>query len=315
MVRTVKNHHEEDEEDDEEFSSRTPDGSSSQKGKLEVKSNDGKVSSHRSKHSETEQRRRIKINERFQTLRDLIPQNDQKRDRASFMLEVIQYIKFLQEKLQMYEGTNQGWSAEPSKLLPWGSTPGPVEGSVEHSQIIRNGSTHEDDIVNNPTLLPTTQSSVEPNLTAAALYRATHNSHMLVDEAIAFNMPLQPKLFENASVQPSPDAEHCPSQPQSFGWPGKQDTIESDVLSYGRNDQEEVKFNAEEIASSHAYTQRLLNIINQTLASVGVDPTLADVRVQLDISKKPISGATATTLSSGENYDHARKRLRTEGSM
>lgn len=79
---------------------------------------------------------------------------------------------------------------------------------------------------------------------------------MAVDEAIAFNMPLQPKLFENASVQPSPDAEHCPSQPQSFGWPGKQDTIESDVLSYGRNDQEEVKFNAEEIASSHAYTQR-----------------------------------------------------------
>lgn len=60
---------------------------------------------------------------------------------------------------------------------------------------------------------------------------------------------------------------------------------------------------------------RLLNIINQTLASVGVDPTLADVRVQLDISKKPSSGATATTLSSGENYDHAPKRLRTEGSM
>lgn len=60
---------------------------------------------------------------------------------------------------------------------------------------------------------------------------------------------------------------------------------------------------------------RLLNVINQTLASVGVDPALADVRVQLDISKRPSSGATATVLSSGENYDHAPKRPRTEGRM
>lgn len=60
---------------------------------------------------------------------------------------------------------------------------------------------------------------------------------------------------------------------------------------------------------------RLLNIINQTLASVGVDPSLADVRVQLDISKKTSSGATTTRLSSGENYGGAPKRLRTEGSM
>lgn len=130
-----------------------------------------------------------------------------------------------------------------------------MEGSVEHSQIIRNGSTHEDDIVINPTLLASVQSFVEPNLTAAALYRATHDSHMAADEAIAFNMPLQPNLFENASVEPSPDAEH-PSQTQSLCWPDKRDTIESEVLSYGRNDQEEVKFDGEAVGRSHAYSQR-----------------------------------------------------------
>lgn len=311
MVRTVKSHHE---EDDEEFSSRIPDGSS-QKGKLEGKSNDGKVNSHRSKHSETEQRRRIKINERFQTLRELIPQNDQKRDRASFLLEVTQYIQFLQGKLQMYEGTYQGWSAEPSKLMPWRSTSGLVEGFVEQSQIIRNGSTHEDNIAINPTLLGSAQSSVEPNLTTAALYRATADSHMAVDEAIAFNMPLQPNLFENASVQPSPAAEHCTSQPQSLFWPGKQDTIESDVLSYGRNDQEEVKVGGEEAGISNTYSQRLLDTVNQTLTSMGVDISQANVRIQLDIGKSRGSGATAKALSRGENYDHAPKRLRTEGSM
>lgn len=306
MVRTVKSHHEDDEEDDEE---------SSQKGKLEGKSNDGKVNSHRSKHSETEQRRRIKINERFQTLRNLIPENDQKRDRASFLLEVTQYIQFLHDKIQMYEGTYQGWSAEPSKLMPWRSTSEPAEGFVEHSQIIRNGSTHEDNVVTNSTLLASAQSSVEPNLTAAALYRATDDSHMAADEAIAFNMPLQPNLFENASVQQSPDAEQCTSLPQSLYWPGKQETIESDVLSYGRNDQEEGKVDGEDAGISNAYSQRLIDVVNQALTSTGVDISEANVQVQLDIGNRSSSGATATTLSIGESYDRAPKRRRTEGSM
>jgi hypothetical protein len=89
------------------------------------------------------------LSSRFQALRNLIPQNDQKRDKASFLLEVnrsnmfhffssfwfwisasiesfffnfmqvIEYIQFLQEKLQVYEGSYEGWSQEPAKLLPW----------------------------------------------------------------------------------------------------------------------------------------------------------------------------------------------------
>ncbi|KAF6169144.1 hypothetical protein GIB67_038641 [Kingdonia uniflora] len=56
---------------------------------------------------------------KFQILRDLIPQNDQKRDKASFLLEVIEYIQFLQEKVHKYEASYQGWSQEPTKLTPW----------------------------------------------------------------------------------------------------------------------------------------------------------------------------------------------------
>ncbi|KAE8732981.1 hypothetical protein F3Y22_tig00001644pilonHSYRG00054 [Hibiscus syriacus] len=51
--------------------------------------NTNKAKEMRSKHSVTEQRRRSKINERFQILRELIPNTDQKRDKASFLLEVI----------------------------------------------------------------------------------------------------------------------------------------------------------------------------------------------------------------------------------
>lgn len=84
-------------------------------------------------------------------LRGLIPHGDQKRDKASFLLEVrdvfkfsyylieldlpfslplyntkpwfflqvIEYIQFLQEKVHKYEDPYQGWSHEPPKIMPW----------------------------------------------------------------------------------------------------------------------------------------------------------------------------------------------------
>ncbi|CAH2044115.1 unnamed protein product, partial [Thlaspi arvense] len=79
----------------------------------------------RSKHSATEQRRRSKINDRFQMLRKLIPNSDQKRDKASFLLEVIEYINFLQEKVDKYEvAPYQG------KLVNWRNYQQPPEGTV-----------------------------------------------------------------------------------------------------------------------------------------------------------------------------------------
>ncbi|KAF4391654.1 hypothetical protein F8388_005419 [Cannabis sativa] len=55
----------------------------------------------------------------FQRLRELIPNIDQKRDKASFLLEVIEYIQYLQEKVHKHEGSFQGWANEPAKLMPW----------------------------------------------------------------------------------------------------------------------------------------------------------------------------------------------------
>lgn len=60
---------------------------------------------------------------------------------------------------------------------------------------------------------------------------------------------------------------------------------------------------------------RLIDTVHQTLESIGVDISQANVRVELDIGKRSSSGVTATTLSIGENHDHAPKRRKTEGSM
>ncbi|GFP95306.1 transcription factor bim2 [Phtheirospermum japonicum] len=116
-MKSGKGHQEEEDEEEEEFGAKnnaTPSANSSKGGK-----NSEKANATRSKHSVTEQRRRSKINERFQILRELIPHSDQKRDTASFLHEVIQYVQFLQEKVQKYEGSYQPWSSEPTKLMPW----------------------------------------------------------------------------------------------------------------------------------------------------------------------------------------------------
>eukprot|EP00249_Psilotum_nudum_P023527 c28908_g1_i1 orf=983-3073(+) len=117
---------EDDDEDDDEFADQGRDqkrdggyqkGETSQK--LDGKINDNKGSTLRSKHSATEQRRRSKINDRFQMLRQLVPNHDQKRDKASFLLEVIEYIQFLQEKVRKYEAADHGQPHERQKGISW----------------------------------------------------------------------------------------------------------------------------------------------------------------------------------------------------
>ncbi|KAJ7540307.1 hypothetical protein O6H91_10G008300 [Diphasiastrum complanatum] len=82
---------------------------------------DVRASTPRSKHSATEQRRRSKINDRFQMLRNLVPHSDQKRDKASFLLEVIDYVQMLQEKVRKFEGVEQGRHQERLKNMVWES--------------------------------------------------------------------------------------------------------------------------------------------------------------------------------------------------
>ncbi|KAJ7953961.1 Transcription factor BIM2 [Quillaja saponaria] len=130
---TGKSDQEEEEYEEVEFVTRKHGPSSalnSNNSNKDTKNND-KASVIRSKHSVTEQRRRSKINERFQILRDLIPHSDQKRDTSSFLLE---------EKVQKYEGSYQGWSPEPTKLMPWRNSDWRVQSFVGNPQAVKDGS-------------------------------------------------------------------------------------------------------------------------------------------------------------------------------
>ncbi|KAL8244180.1 hypothetical protein R6Q59_010438 [Mikania micrantha] len=119
-VKYAKSDQEEEYIDDDFIIKKEP--SFHHKGSLSVKVNTAnpgqKSNSPRSKHSATEQRRRSKINDRFLKLRGIIPHGEQKRDKASFLLEVIEYIQFLQDKVHKYEDSSHGWTSKPPNTIP-----------------------------------------------------------------------------------------------------------------------------------------------------------------------------------------------------
>lgn len=141
--RPARSQSEEDEDDEEELS-EWPKGNRketiSYKGdpvqRMEAKNGEIRGSTPRSKHSATEQRRRSKINDRFQMLRNLVPHSDQKRDKASFLLEVIEYVQVLQEKVQKYETAEQGRHQERLKSMVWDLCKRGAAGSADEASHI-----------------------------------------------------------------------------------------------------------------------------------------------------------------------------------
>ncbi|XP_010942265.1 transcription factor BIM2 isoform X2 [Elaeis guineensis] len=231
----------------------------------------------RSKHSATEQRRRCKINDRFQILRDLIPHNDQKRDKASFLLEVIEYIKFLQEKVQKYE-SYQGWGQENAKLMPWSNSQGPADGLSDPSHVLKNGPAPpgfmftgkfvDNSIPIAPTMLSNTQNVAEPDMNTGT------DSDNMASQA-------QPQW------QRSSGPADC--------------TISSDML----NVQEELAIDEGTISMSSVYTEGILTTLTQALESLGIDLSQASVSVQINLGKRANSRrpTATTTMSSAKDLE------------
>ncbi|KAL4384949.1 hypothetical protein GQ457_15G015890 [Hibiscus cannabinus] len=250
-VATVQLHREEEDDDGETV-------------KVEGKGSEQKTNTNRSKHSETEQRRRSKINERFQALRDIIPQNDQKRDKASFLLEVIEYIQFLQEKLQMYEGSYHGWSQEPTKMIPWRNHHGIAENFIDHSRTTKDGYSCENDGVI-PSMVVNMQNSIESDLGDASVLKALDHP------------PASATSMVNIQTQSNAIDTH------------------GEALEQGN-----LAIRDESVGLSNAYSQGILSSLTQALQSSGVDMSQASVSVKIDVGKRVASGVTSMPSSSKE---------------
>ncbi|KAK8587475.1 hypothetical protein V6N13_086459 [Hibiscus sabdariffa] len=312
MIKSAKGSSLDDDfEEDEDFILKKESSTTTHNiGELRVKVDgksapDQKADTPRSKHSATEQRRRSKINNRFQMLRDIIPNSDQKRDKASFLLEVIEYIQFLQEKVNKYEGTYQGWSNGPSKLIPWRSNQRPTENYADQSRPINSVSApaivfptklDEGNIAVNPTIHESLENPIEPPNTSRATttFRAMDLSPGMMNKTMPFPVSLQPNFFNSAqstvpatqvaSRLPS-DAENRVSQPQTTLCHTGSCTTNGSIPNEKPKEQE-LTVEAGTISISSAYSQRLLGTLTQALQTSGLDLSQASISVQIELGKQ-----------------------------
>ncbi|KAL1218506.1 Transcription factor BIM2 [Cardamine amara subsp. amara] len=314
-MRTGKGNQEEEEYGEEDFTSKREGPSSNttihSNNNNNAKEND-KASAIRSKHSVTEQRRRSKINERFQILRELIPNSEQKRDTASFLLEVIDYVQYLQEKVQKYEGSYPGWSQEPTKLTPWRNNHWRVQSLANHPvAAINNGSSpgipfpgkFEENTVTSttPAIIAETQNPIESDKGRAVICKTVASQPELDDKGLP---PVQPIL----PLVQGEQANECPAA--------------SDVLGQSND----LVIEGGTISISSAYSHELLSSLTQALQNAGIDLSHAKLSVQIDLGKRANQGLTQNEpssknpLSSGtqardpsveEESEHSHKRIKT----
>ncbi|XP_056857153.1 transcription factor BIM2-like [Raphanus sativus] len=313
-MRAGKANQEEDDYGEEDFvskregpSSNNHNSNSAAAASRDAKEND-KASAIRSKHSVTEQRRRSKINERFQILREIIPNSEQKRDTASFLLEVIDYVQYLQEKVQKYEGSYPGWSQEPTKLTPWRNNHWRVQ-SLANPPVAAasNGSVpvipypgkFEENTVPSsaPAIVAEMQNPVDSDL--GRVYKPIDSQHELDHDD---------------------DKELPPVQP--INHPTFVHGEQGDGAGQSNND---LVIEGGTISISTAYSHELLSSLTQALQNAGVDLSHAKLSVQIDLGKRANQGLThndpsnkiplssdteGSTPSRGES-EHAHKRVKT----
>ncbi|KAL1317698.1 hypothetical protein HN51_069908 [Arachis hypogaea] len=307
-MRVGKGNQEEEEYDEEEFGSSKKQGPSSAPNNANNTNKDAKAvdkaSVIRSKHSVTEQRRRSKINERFQILRDLIPHSDQKRDTASFLLEVIEYVQYLQEKVQKYEGSYQGWGHEPSKLMPWRNSHWRVQSFVGQPQAIKNGSGpvspfpgkfDESNISISPTMLSGNQNMIDTDQGRDIVSKASEGQTDLASKGIALPLGMHP----NMSVPVRSDG--VLSHPLQ-GSVSEAQSTECPAASEPLSQQDELTIEGGTISISSVYSQGLLNNLTQALQSAGLDLSQASISVQINLGKRANNGPSCGT-SSPKNHD------------
>nr|CAA8287654.1 Unknown [Brassica napus]CAA8392266.1 Unknown [Brassica napus]CAA8403925.1 Unknown [Brassica napus] len=274
MIRSAKGTSQDDDLDDEDdFFMKKESSSTSQIRTVDMRvkaeargagNNDPKMNTPRSKHSATEQRRRSKINDRFQKLRQLVPNSDQKRDKASFLLEVIEYIQFLQEKTSKYETPYQGWNQEPAKLLNW---------QRNNQQLVPEGTVafapKLEEEKNNIPILATAET-----LNRVTPFPLSVQSNSLFSPVIAGN-PLT-QLHARVVASESSPSSRSHTQPLKEGG-GEEEEEEQGDDEEGREGN---------ISISSVYSQGLVKRLREALEKSGVDITKATISVEIELAKR-----------------------------
>ncbi|MED6110177.1 hypothetical protein PIB30_040593 [Stylosanthes scabra] len=265
--------------------------------KVDGKSTDQKPNTPRSKHSATEQRRRSKINDRFQMLRELIPHSDQKRDKASFLLEVIEYINFLQEKVHKYEGSFQGWNHDTEKLMPWRNNDKPAEsfeargtnsGSGPSPTLLFASKIDEKNITLSPPITGCSQ-KVEPGLNTVTTFKNMDHPPGITNNTFPIPITSPPNFFPPRKTIGLGEMPHVTHRlPSDAGNGIYQPSMECQTVTATNEKLKEKELTIEggAISISSVYSKGLLDTLTHALQSSGVDLSQASISVQIELGKQ-----------------------------
>ncbi|XP_062106426.1 transcription factor BIM2-like isoform X2 [Humulus lupulus] len=225
------------------------------------------------------------------------------------------YWRSLSEKINMYEESYQGWSSEPAKLHPWRNQHASTETFADLSQVVKNGSDLQNNVIVSPSLLPNQQNSLESDMGVAMVYKtldhlpgsATQSVPPNVEQTNMFDpsgrhvVPLQPM---QESVSDDSDVDPLP-QPLPEPWQGGHTTTSS-VLNNAPSIKEE---KSGSLTMSNSYSQGVFDTLKQALRSSGVDLSQTRISVQIDVASQTDSGLTSIAFSS---KDHANRSLNSQ---
>ncbi|XP_017412019.1 transcription factor BIM1 isoform X6 [Vigna angularis] len=270
--------------------------------KVDGKSTDQKPNTPRSKHSATEQRRRSKINDRFQMLRELIPHSDQKRDKASFLLEQRNNDKPA-ENFQ-HRGTDNGSSPSPALLF--------------------SSKNEERNISISPTIPGSTQ-NVESGLSTATTSKTVDHQAGIVNNAFPIPISSQLNFFPPAQMGgPGGVVSQVAHIPVSDAENKYQPSVECQTMAATSEKlkEKELAIEGGAISISSVYSKGLLHTLTHALQSSGVDLSQASISVQIELGKQanirptvPVSvcGAKDGEVPSNNNQKMMRSRVASSG--
>ncbi|KAL6912202.1 hypothetical protein ACP4OV_001007 [Aristida adscensionis] len=251
----------------------------------------------RSKHSATEQRRRTKINDRLEILRELLPHGDQKRDKASFLLEVIEYIRFLQEKVQKYESANPQKNHQDSSM-PWAK--------VYYRSCWKN--TENTSQVQGEGLPASTQDMSKEQYST---------KQITVAEPSLFSPQSGRETSTTDSSSLKGTAQNCSNNGTSTKQPPwlSMSTPDSGNSTLSKDKRQSLQEDARSL--SNAYSQGLLNRLTEALKSSGVDPSQANISVEINMDRratKHINIHGNSEINEGDESIRVKKRIRCDSS-
>ncbi|VAI48956.1 unnamed protein product [Triticum turgidum subsp. durum] len=264
-------------------------------GRSSGSSADQDPSSPRSKHSATEQRRRTKINDRLDVLRDLLPNCDQKRDKASFLLQVIEYIRLLQEKCQKYESGIPEQNDVDANCMPWDK--------VYYRSRWRN--TQNISQVQGGGLSATTEEDMNKEQYSSKGI-ASAPAASLFNTQSAREISTAPSSSQNIAENSMPTNQ--------LPWLSMSTMNQNCDASNGLLSKHDTQMPQDDSQSlSSAYSQGLLHKLKEALQRSGVDPSQTKISVEINMDRRARANAhihDSSKANEGKEPVQVAKRLR-----